>query len=153
MRGMSSKNKELYSEKCSKIKVTVYDMDKVSKQITKQLNELPEHKGKEFKVGDNKLALVNGQDMITDDECAYFNNIEKGVELDVYRKGEEKIDPKTGNKTQSMYMFPTCTITLTLDNLKNFIKEESNLKAFMGSRFIYNARVVGNIDNMINNFK
>jgi len=150
---MSEANKANYKSKCQKIKVVVYDMDKVVADLTKQLNEMPEHKDKEFQLRDNKLARVVGQDMITDNECCYYDKIDKGFELDVYRKSKEKVDPETGKKTTSFYMYPTCTVTLSESDLKEYIKEETTLDVFMGSRFIYNQRIVGNIDFMISNIK
>lgn len=152
MRGMSDKQKSLYTEKCDKINVIVYDMEKLSIDLTKQLNEVDEYKGKNFEVKDKHLARVLGQDIITDNECCFYNDIEKGFKIDVYQKGVEKTD-ENGKKSTSIFMFPTCTITLTESDLRGYVKEETKLTKFMGDRFIYNQRVVSNIDFMINNFK
>lgn len=152
MRGMPQKEKDNYKAKCQAINVIVYDMNKLVIDLTKQLNEMPEHKGKEFQVKDSKLARIVGQDMITDTEACYYENITEGFMVDVYRKSEEKIG-EDGKKTTSVFMFPTVTVTLTESDLKEYIKEETTLDVFMADRFIYNQRIVGNIDFMISNFK
>lgn len=152
MRGFTQTEKDEYKTKCQAINVIVYDMDKLVIDLTKQLNEMPEHKDKEFQVKDKTLARIVGQDMISDDEACFYEKIAEGFKVDVYQKSEEKIDEKTGNKKTSVYMFPTVTVTLTAEDLNDYVKEETTLDKFMGSRFIYNKRIVGNIDFMISNF-
>lgn len=153
MRGMPQAKKDEYKKKCQAIKVVVYDMDKLVIDLTKQLNKMPEHEGKEFQVKDSKLARIVGQDMISDTEACFYQNITEGFQMDVYRKSEEKIDEETGKKSTSFYVFPTCVITLSEEDLSEYVKEETTLDVFMADRFIYNQRIVGNIDFMISNFK
>jgi len=152
MRDMSPTDTAQYETECNAIKVIPYDMAKLSEDLTKQLNQMPEHKGKLFEVKDKKLARVITQDMITDDEACFYVNIDKGFKIDVYQKGVEKTD-ENGKTSTPIYMYPTCTITLSEEDLKEYSKEETTLKEFMGDRFIYNKRMVGNIDFMISKFR
>lgn len=151
MREMSETEKLSYKTKCSAIEVTVYDLEKVTEELNKQLGSLPQHKDQKFQLRDKKLALVNGQDIITDTECCFYADLSEGLALDVYRADEKVI--KDGKEVTKWAMFPTCTVTLTLEQLEPYIKEKTTLDLFMGDRFIYNHRIVGNIDFMISNFK
>ncbi len=152
MRDMSEADKATYQKKCSAIKVIVYDLAKMSKELTKQLNANPDFAGKNFEVREKKLALIVGQDMIADPECCFYANIANGVAMDVYEEKTE-IKKPDGNTSWSIPMFPSCTVTLMPEHFKEFISEETTLDLFMGDRFIYNARVVGNIDYLISKLK
>jgi len=152
MRGMSETAKAEYKAKCSAIKVIVYDLEKMSEELTKQLNENPDFAGNKYEVREKRLALVVGQDMITDTECAYYVNIADGVQMDVY-KAKEEIKKEDGTICWSVSMFPACTVTLLPKHFEDYKVEETTLDLFMGDRFIYNGRVVGNMDSLLHNLK
>lgn len=135
------------------IAVVGYDMKKLARDLSKQLQENEEFKGKDFEFKD-KLARIKNENIITDKEACFYKDIHKGIQLDVYRASYKELD-EDGNETgvTKMFMFPACTVTLTKEDLKPYELAETNLAEFMGDRFGYNPRIRGNMDYLMKELK
>lgn len=154
MRGMSQNETDRLTTLAQSVKVLVVDMSKASAVISKQLQEMGGgYEGKEYEYREKTLAIIVGTTFVTDDECCFYEGADEGIKLDVYRKGEDKFD-ENGNKTgSSVFMFPTGTVTMTLEDLEAYKKEETTLDVFCGDRFLYNKRCVGNFTFMLDYIK
>jgi hypothetical protein len=140
------------------IMVTEYNMTEINKVMNEQLTKSKDErfKGKKFEIkGLQKLALVDGEDIFTDEEAyCHLDASKNGIELDIYRASEKMLD-ENGKETGSMsiFMFPVCQISLTVEQLEPFIKGKTTLAEFMGDRFLYNNRIKSNIKLLIDNLK
>lgn len=130
-----------------KIDVQVINVSAISDKINKQLKEIEKYKEHDYELKDT-LAIVkckNNEFILTDKEACFFDEIAKNpVQIDVYRKSVEKTS-ENGNKSTSVFMFPTCQIEFSYEDFKEFIIKETNLAEFMGDRFQYNPRLQSNL--------
>lgn len=129
------------------ISVTEIDIEKMSKDLNEQLQKNPQFKGKEYELRE-KLALIDGVSLATDNEACFYTNTHQGIEFDFYKKSKE-VKNEDGSSSRSISMFPSGGVTLTLVDLLKYKKRETNLAVFMGGRFGYNPRIITNTRNLI----
>lgn len=129
------------------IEVSEIDVEKLSADVTKNLQSNPKFKGEKYDLR-TKLALIDGVTLATDNEACFYVDTHKGMDLDVYRASKEIVNDD-GSTGRSISMFPTCGITIELPDLMKYIKRKTNLAEFMGGRFQYNPRIIANTRDLL----
>ena len=148
------KSEELeLANKCSHVKVTVIDTDKMSEFLIQQVKTQIEHlKDVPLEISGNKtLALYEKgkKSILFNDDLE--GEIGESFNIDVRRASEKKM--KDGKEVTSFYIFPIGSFDMSLTDLKRFTKEEKSLSDFMGERLNYNSRIVNNTKTFLAHIK
>jgi len=138
----------------SGINVQIIDWSKLNEEITKEkleaYNKVYESDYKSLGVGNTRHGYTgfidfNGIQLVINYECCSLDFSKDGkIMLDVYPRKDEKSIP----------LIPMGSATLTVDNVRKYITNESmDLFEFMGERFNYNSRIIGNTREHLRLFK
>ena len=151
-------DKEKYSKLVAGIKVIPLNMDAINADIDKNIKDeakkagtssfAPRIKPDEYFKIKGKFGVILGTNILVDDECI-GECIESHASMDVYSETRDE-----NGKVTSWGMFPRFTCKQTLaDLLKEFAMPEIGLEEFMGNRFAYNGRIIGNINEIVAEYK
>jgi hypothetical protein len=138
----------------SGINVQIIDWSKLNEKLSKEkleaYNKVYNTDYISLGIGINKYGYTgfidyNNIQMVINNECCSMDFSDNGkITLDVYPRKDEKSIP----------LIPMGSILLTVDEVKKYLTNESkDLFEFMGNRFNYNDRIIGNIHEHLRLFK
>lgn len=141
---METKNETLNAET---LMVLPINMKKFSADISESLQKDEKNKGKKFEIRGSLAFIADGKDTIMlDDECCFYDEKDAVFPFEVH-KAKEPVKEEGGKTTYTISIFPAYEIEVSRKELLAFCDKPVTLKEFMGSRFRYNPRIMGNEKN------
>lgn len=104
--------------------------------------------GESFRTRTDKWALIEGTNILTTDECV-FDIIDNKIKVDIFSETAKK----EGESFSTFSVFPRFTVSLSLEELKEYATETIDLVSFMGSRYNYNYRIESNQTKLLYHLK
>lgn len=101
-------------------------------------------KGESFRTRSVKWAIIEGTNILTDNECIFNEVTNKGIKLDIFSEFEPD---ENGHKKFSV--LPRFSATLSLEDLKEHATETMDLITFMADRYNYNPRIENNQSRLL----
>lgn len=153
--GLSTSDKFELDKACSHIKVKVIDLKKLGADLSvtakKQMERLKD--ANLVISGYSSMALYKDgkKSIIFDNDLA--GQIEKDGFTIELKRALVKEKQENGNEVNHVYIFPVGSFEIDADELLKYVKEETDLKTFMGERFAYNRRIVENTQGFIEYLK